>query len=205
MCMQKGFVEIAKEIDDVILEIRYSSTYNFIGDKIDGYVDSTALLSVEACNGLKKASDEFKSLGYRIKIYDAYRPMKAVRHFVRWAKDIDDTRMKDIFYPNVDKKDLFKLGFISDRSSHSRGSTVDITLFDEKTGKDVDMGSYFDYFGDISNSDYSDLSLEQLNNRKLLRDVMSKYGFKVLDSEWWHFTLIDEPYKDTYFEFEVKI
>lgn len=203
--MQKGFVEIAKEIDDVILEIRYSSTYNFIGDKIDGYVDSTALLSVEACNGLKKASDEFKSLGYRIKIYDAYRPMKAVRHFVRWAKDIDDNRMKDIFYPNVDKKDLFKLGFISDRSSHSRGSTVDITLFDEKTGKDVDMGSYFDYFGDISNSDYSDLSLEQLNNRKLLKDVMSKYGFKVLDSEWWHFTLIDEPYKDTYFEFEVKI
>lgn len=205
MYMHKGFVEIAKEIDDVILEIRYSSTYNFIGDKIDGYVDSTALLSVEACNALKKASDEFKSLGYRIKIYDAYRPMKAVRHFVRWAKDIDDTRMKDIFYPNVDKKDLFKLGFISDRSSHSRGSTVDITLFDEKTGKDVDMGSYFDYFGDISNSDYSDLSLEQLNNRKLLRDVMSKYGFKVLDSEWWHFTLIDEPYKDTYFEFEVKI
>lgn len=203
--MQKGFVEIAKEIDDVILEIRYSSTYNFIGDKIDGYVDSTALLSVEACNTLKKASDEFKSLGYRIKIYDAYRPMKAVRHFVRWAKDIDDTRMKDIFYPNVDKRDLFKLGFISDRSSHSRGSTVDLTLFDEKTGKDVDMGSYFDYFGDISNSDYSDLSLEQLNNRKLLRDVMSKYGFKVLDSEWWHFTLIDEPYKDTYFEFEVKI
>lgn len=203
--MQKGFVEIAKEIDDVILEIRYSSTYNFIGDKIDGYVDSTALLSVEACNGLKKASDEFRSLGYRIKIYDAYRPMKAVRHFVRWAKDIDDTRMKDIFYPNVDKRDLFKLGFISDRSSHSRGSTVDITLFDERTGKDVDMGSYFDYFGDISNSDYSDLSLEQLNNRKLLRDVMSKYGFKVLDSEWWHFTLIDEPYKDTYFEFEVKI
>lgn len=204
--MEKGFVDVCKVIDDVILEIRYSSAYNFIGDKIDGYVDPVAILTIEACEALKKVSVELKSMGYRLKIYDAYRPMKAVRHFVRWAKDIDDVRMKDIFYPDVDKKDLFRLGFISDRSSHSRGSTLDVTLFDDKLGKEVDMGSNFDYFGDISHSDYiGELSNEQLNNRKLLIDVMSKYGFKVLDSEWWHFTLVDEPYKDTYFEFEVRV
>jgi len=135
-----GFVEIADVVPDVILEIRYYSTFNFIGDRIDGYFKPTAFLTKKAAAALKRASDEFVKQGYRLKIYDAYRPQMAVDHFVRWAKDIEDQRMKKVFYPEVSKDKLFDLGFIAERSGHSRGSTVDLTLFDMARGCDVDMG-----------------------------------------------------------------
>ena len=141
--------------------------------------------------------------GYRIKIYDAYRPQDAVNHFVRWAKDLKDTRMKAYFYPEVDKSQLFSSGYIAKRSGHSRGSTVDITLFDLSTGKDADMGGTFDYFGDASHYEYKKLTPEQKNNRLILRKAMTAHGFKPISTEWWHFTLIDEPYPDTYFNFPV--
>ena len=197
------FVNISDAVPDVILEIRYYSTYNFIGDRIDGYGQPIALLTKEAAAALKVASGELIKKGYRLKIYDAYRPQRAVDHFVRWAEDIDDIRMKDIFYPEISKKDLFKLGFIAEHSGHSRGSTVDLTLFDMAKGCDVDMGGYFDFFGEVSHSDYEDLSKEQLENRRLLRDTMMSCGFMPLREEWWHFTLKNEPYPDTYFDFPV--
>lgn len=201
--MDKRFVEIAEAAADVILEIRYYSTFNFIGDRIDGYLEPTALLTREAANALKAASDKLKEKGYRLKIYDAYRPQRAVDHFVRWAKDIEDLRMKEIFYPDVPKDKLFELGFIAERSGHSRGSTVDLTLFDMSRGRDADMGGYFDFFGDISHYEHTSLSNLQRSNRALLRDAMLRAGFAPYENEWWHFTLKDEPYPDTYFDFPV--
>ena len=197
------FVVVSQVIPDAILEIRYHSTFNFVGNRIDGYDEPCALLTREAALALKEASDDLMAQGYRIKIYDAYRPQDAVNHFVRWAKDLGDTRMKEYFYPEVDKSQLFSSGYIAKRSGHSRGSTVDITLFDLSTGKDADMGGTFDYFGDASHYEYKKLTPEQKNNRLILRKAMTAHGFKPISTEWWHFTLIDEPYPDTYFNFPV--
>lgn len=196
-----GFVNISDFVPDVILEMRYYSTFNFIGDRIDGYEQPIALLTKEAAAALKNASDEFVKAGYRLKIYDAYRPQRAVEHFIRWAKDISDTKMKKIFYPDVSKKDLFALGFLAEHSGHSRGSTVDLSLFDMSQGHDADMGGYFDFFGELSHSDYEEISKEQRKNRRFLKEIMIKNGFLPLKEEWWHFTLKDEPYPDTYFNF----
>ena len=199
-----GFVLLTDVVPDAILEIRYYSTYNFVGDRIDGYEQPTALLTKEAATALKAVSDEVIAKGYRLKIYDAYRPQKAVDNFVRWAEDIDDARMKPYFYPDVDKTNLFSEGYIDAKSGHSRGSTVDLTLFDMNTEKELDMGGTFDWFGEESHPDYvGDLTDEQLANRNILRDAMLNNGFKPLDTEWWHFTLKDEPYPDTYFTFPV--
>ena len=199
-----GFVSITDVVPDVILEIRYFSTFNFIGDRVDGYNEPIALLTRQAASALKLASDEFIKLGYRLKIYDAYRPQMAVDHFVRWAKNLEDQRMKQVFYPGVPKDKHFELGFIAEHSSHSRGSTVDLTLFDMSRGCDVDMGGYFDFFGDISHYDHPDLSDSQRQNRALLRDIMVNAGFAPYEYEWWHFTLAHEPYPDTYFGFPVR-
>lgn len=198
-----GFVVITDVVPDVILEIRYYSTFNFIGDRVDGYDEPIALLTEQAASALKTASNEFIKLGYRLKIYDAYRPQMAVDHFVRWAKDLEDQRMKKVFYPDVSKDKLFELGFIAEHSGHSRGSTVDLTLFDMARGCDVDMGGYFDFFGDISHYEHQDLSDSQRQNRALLRDIMMGAGFAPYEYEWWHFTLAHEPYPDTYFGFPV--
>ena len=199
-----GFVALAEAVPDAILEIRYYSTYNFVGDRVDGYERPVALLSKEAAAALRAASDECVRRGYRLKVYDAYRPQRAVSHFMRWAKDVDDTRMKAPFYPNLDKSVLFEQGYIAEKSGHSRGSTVDLTLFDTKTGKEVDMGGTFDWFGEESHPDYKGVTEEQFANRMLLREIMVASGFKPLAEEWWHFTLADEPYPDTYFDFPVR-
>ncbi|MDO5296161.1 MAG: M15 family metallopeptidase [bacterium] len=198
-----GFVLLSEAVPDAILEIRYYSTYNFVGERIDGYEEPLAFLTKEAAAALKKASDELVSKGYRLKIYDAYRPQKAVTHFMKWALDAQDVRMKKYFYPELDKKVLFPQGYIAEHSGHSRGSTVDLTLFDMRTEKEVDMGGTFDYFGKLSHPDYTKITKEQYANRMLLRKVMLKHGFKPLAEEWWHFTLKNEPYPDTYFTFSV--
>ena len=197
------FVLLTDVVPDAILEIRYYSTYNFVGDRIDGYEEPIALITKEAAVKLKEVSDELVKKGYRLKIFDAYRPQKAVTHFMNWAKDIEDTRMKEYFYPNLDKSVLFDQGYIAEKSGHSRGSTVDLTLFDMKTEKEVDMGGTFDYFGELSHPDYKDITEEQYNNRMILREAMTNHGFKPLVEEWWHFTLENEPYSDTYFTFPV--
>ena len=197
------FVLLSEAVPDAILEVRYYSTYNFVGDRIDGYEEPLAFLTKEAAAALKEVSDELKEKGYRLKIFDAYRPQRAVTHFMNWALDPDDTRMKEYFYPELDKDVLFPQGYIAEHSGHSRGSTVDLTLFDMNLEKEVDMGGTFDYFGELSHPDYTDITEEQYANRMLLREAMLKHGFKPLVEEWWHFTLEDEPYPDTYFTFPV--
>ncbi len=198
-----GFVSISDVIPNVILEIRYYSTYNFVGERITGYEEPIALISKEAASALLNVSQELESQGYVLKIFDAYRPQCAVQHFVSWAADTKDTRMKQYFYPNVAKSSLFSQGYIARKSGHSRGATVDLTLFDLATGKEVDMGGPFDYFGELSHPDYKGITTEQYNNRMILRNTMKKYGFKPCGTEWWHFTLANEPYPRTYFSFPV--
>ena len=198
-----GFVLLADYIPGIIQEIRYYSTYNFIGDRIDGYEEPCALLTKEAARALKAVSGEMNVQGYRLKVFDAYRPARAVRHFVLWGVDDLDLRMKPFFYPELEKQELFKQGYIASRSSHSRGSAVDLTLLDMSTGREVDMGSPFDLFSGLSHPDSRDVTDEQYENRMFLQNAMVRNGFEPIDCEWWHFRLCDEPYPDTYFEFPV--
>lgn len=201
---RSDFVEVTEVIPDVILEIRYYSTYNFVGTRVDGYVRPLALMTRQAADSLKAVNDELKAKGYRLKIWDTYRPQRAVNHFIRWAEDLNDTTMKKVFYPMVDKSLLFEQGYIYARSSHSRGSTVDLTLIETATGKELDMGSPFDWFGEESHPDYPCKLYMQSFNRLLLHDAMIRHGFEGIDSEWWHFTLANEPYPDTYFDFPIE-
>jgi D-alanyl-D-alanine dipeptidase len=202
--LPNGFAYVTDVIPTAQLEIRYFSEDNFVGAVIDGYEASKAILTVEAANALKKAADILYEQGYVIKIFDAYRPQRAVNHFMRWAKDLDDTKMKEKYYPHLDKSVLFELGYIAEKSGHSRGSTVDLTLVDVSTGKELDMGSGFDFFGEISNHGTDLIPEEQEKNRNILRDAMMEAGFKIYPEEWWHYTLENEPYPDTYFDFPVR-
>ena len=210
------FVNLTDAVPDAILEIRYFGTYNFVGARIDGYKAPVALLTRVAADSLRAVSDDVMKQGYRLKIYDTYRPQEAVDHFVRWAEDVADTLMKPYFYPDLDKSVLFAQDYIAEKSGHTRGSTVDLTLFDMQTEKELDMGGTFDYFGPESHPDFGGnpetgeyapakgITAEQFAHRMLLRQAMLRHGFKPLDSEWWHFTLKDEPFPDTYFTFPVK-
>ena len=198
-----GFILLSDQVPQIVQEIRYFSTYNFIGERIDGYEEPCALLTIEAARALKSVSNEMNVMGYRLKVFDAYRPVSAVKHFVLWGIEDQDVRMKPYFYPDVEKQSLFIEGYIAKNSSHSRGSAVDLTLLDMKTGKELDMGSPFDLFGEVSHPDYRGITQEQYENRMLLQKVMVRNGFQPLDCEWWHFSLKDEPYPDTYFEFPV--
>ena len=198
-----GFVVLAEYIPQIVQEIRYYSTYNFIGDRIDGYEEPCALLTVEAARALQAVSNEMIVQGYRLKVFDAYRPARAVKHFVLWGIEDTDIRMKPYFYPDLEKQDLFEEGYIAKKSSHSRGSTVDLTLLDMQTGKELDMGGPFDFFSELSHPDYQGITEEQYENRMSLQRVMLRNGFQPIDCEWWHFTLAQEPYPDTYFDFPV--
>ncbi len=198
-----GFVLLADMVPGIVQEIRYYSTYNFIGDRIDGYEEPVAICTKEAARALKAVSNELNVQGYRLKVFDAYRPACAVRHFVLWGIEDLDLRMKPFFYPDLEKQELFVKGYVASQSSHSRGSTIDLTLLDMATGKEVDMGSPFDMFSDISHPDYTGITEEQYANRMRLQKAMVRGGFVPIDNEWWHFTLADEPYPDTYFEFPV--
>ena len=198
-----GFTVLADFVPGIVQEMRYYSTYNFIGERIDGYEEPVALLTKEAARALRTVANELNVQGYRLKIFDAYRPAKAVRHFVLWGIEDLDQRMKPFFYPELEKQELFKQGYIASRSSHSRGSAVDLTLLDMRTGKEADMGSPFDLFSEISHPSSRAVTEEQYANRMLLQNAMVRNGFQPIDCEWWHFCLENEPYPDTYFEFPV--
>ena len=204
----KGFVYVKNIIPDLIEDLRYFTTNNFMGEKVDGYEANYAILSKEAATALSKAADELREKGYVIKIYDAYRPQKAVDHFVRWSKTDDQLNKKD-YYPDLAKSSLFPT-YIARKSGHSKGSTIDMTICYKDTKKEVDMGSHFDYFGQPSHPSFTgkypggEVTQQHKQNRMMLRDVMVRHGFKPYDNEWWHFTLKNEPYPTTYFEFLVK-
>lgn len=202
--LPEGFCYVHDVIDDVILDIRYAGTHNFVGDPIDGYEAPYAILTDEAAQQLNKAADTFRRMGYRIKIFDAYRPQSAVRHFVRWSEDGKDTRMQAEFYPEFSKKFLLvDQGYIARNSSHMRGSAVDLTLTD-MDGNELDMGTCFDYFGKKAWHDAANVTPEQKENRELLKTVMEQNGFQAFAKEWWHYRLKNEPFKEEKFNFSVK-
>jgi D-alanyl-D-alanine dipeptidase len=197
-------VDLSEYAPSVLLDLRYGTTENFVGAIVVGYEAPRALLTKRAADALNTAQLRLLPLGYSLKIYDAYRPQRAVAHFVKWARDPMDTRTKQNFYPDVPKSELFARGYIALESSHSRGSTVDVTLMRRSADgnwRDVDMGSPYDFFGKVSAPDTSGISAEAAALRSLLRAVMIAHGFEPYSQEWWHFTLKDEPYSDTYFDF----
>ena len=202
--MPSGFVVLSDIAPDIVVEMRYYGKYNFVGERIRGYEEPIALVTLETARALKKANADVAPMGYKLKVWDAYRPQTAVDHFIEWAKDLRNVKMKRYFYPDEEKENLFVHGFIAARSSHSRGSAVDVTLYDVQKGYDVDMGGTFDYFGPRSYSDYPRLTEQQKMHRDILRTVMHRYGFKGISTEWWHFILVDEPYSNLYFNFPVK-
>ncbi|WP_081221088.1 M15 family metallopeptidase [Pseudoalteromonas luteoviolacea] len=198
------FVDITSKVPNIRTEIRYFTTDNFVGTKIDGYLAPKCLLSEAAAQATAKAQFALNEFGLGLKVFDCYRPQMAVDHFVRWAKVLDDTKNKAKYYPDVPKSELFKRGYIAARSGHSRGSTLDVTLVDLTTGKELDMGSGWDYFSKVSWPSHQGINASQRANRMLLANVMKSAGFKGLTEEWWHFTLIDEPYNDVYFTLPVE-
>jgi D-alanyl-D-alanine dipeptidase len=225
--LKDGFVYMSDINSSIIFDMRYYSSHNFIGGTIDGYECAECILTTEAAMAVDAIQKELLPFGLTLKIYDCYRPQRAVDHFVRWAKDLNDDKMKKEFYPDVDKSNLFKDGYIAAKSSHSRGSTVDLTIvpipvpeqeeyidgmelvecykpYDIRFGDNtIDMGTGFDCFGDYSHPVNAEQDLQVRINRLLLRTLMLKHGFVPYEFEWWHFTYKNEPYPDTYFDFPV--
>lgn len=202
--LPNGFVYVNQHIPSIQNELRYCTHNNFVGQPIDGYEKPVIILTNQATQSLKRVQNELKAHNLSLKVFDAYRPQRAVNHFKQWAQNLSDTLMKPYYYPNVDKRDLFKLEYIATHSRHSSGSTVDVTLVDLKTGKELDMGSAYDFFGRESWVDYQHITPQQQANWLLLQTLMNKYGFRSYPKEWWHFTLKNELFKNKYFDFLVR-
>ncbi len=202
--LPEGFTYVADSVDRVVVDLRYCGHHNFLGVPVDGYHEPKLILTKKATLALQKIQQELLKSGLGLKVFDGYRPQTAVNHFKRWALEINDTITKTIFYPNIDKRILFKEGYIASRSGHSRGSTIDLTIIDLSSGKELDMGGPFDFFGEKSGHGFKGLTEMQEKNRKFLKAIMLKYGFKAYGKEWWHYTLINEPFPNTYFDFPVR-
>lgn len=202
--LPKGFVYVEDIIPDLDVELRYNTHNNFVAKPVDGYHSNRLILTKQTAETLKLVQEELQDKNLCLKVYDGYRPQQAVNHFVRWAKILSDTINKSVFYPNVKKKNLFKAGYIASKSGHSRGSTVDLTIIDGNTGKPLDMGSPYDFFGQESWVNYDAITKKQKKNRQLLQAVMLKQGFRNYPKEWWHFTLRNEAYPNTYFNFLIE-
>jgi D-alanyl-D-alanine dipeptidase len=223
----EGFIEIRTVIPNIILDLRYTTNHNFLGRPVEGYLAEKCYLTKAAADSLAKVQTELRKFSLSLKIYDAYRPQCAVDDFVKWAKILGDTLTKKEFYPTVDKSRLFVDGYIAEKSGHSRGSTVDLTIVpiplseqpefefnnqcecykpvDERfKDNSLDMGTGFDCFNSLSYTENPEISPQERANRLLLRSLMEKYGFKNLAEEWWHFTLKNEPFPKTYFNFLIK-
>ncbi|MEZ5957321.1 MAG: M15 family metallopeptidase [Hyphomonadaceae bacterium] len=199
-----GFVDAASVVPGMSLEMRYAGAHNFVGRRIDGYEAPVCILTREAAEALARVQADLAPRGLGLKVYDCYRPQRAVTHFARWAADLTDQSTKSEFYPNVDRSQLFTLGYIAQRSGHSRGSTVDLTIVDLASGAEIDMGSPFDLFDPRSWPTDESVSATARSNRMLLQGLMRDHGFRSLRQEWWHFTFEAEPHPDTYFDFVVR-
>lgn len=202
--LPEGFVYVEDVIPDLAVELRYNTSNNFVGSTITGYQSNKLILTTETARALKLIHETLQEQNLCLKVYDGYRPQRAVNYFMKWARDLTDTINKSIFYPNVNKRNLFKEGYIASKSGHSRGSTIDLTIIDANTGISIDMGSPYDFFGEQSWVNYQNITKKQKFNRQLLQTVMLKNGFRNYAQEWWHFTLRREPFPNKYFDFVVK-
>jgi D-alanyl-D-alanine dipeptidase len=226
--MPNGFVDVKELSPSILLDIRYYGPYNFVGGRIDGYNAPKCILTKEAASALAKVQKELEKSSLSLKVYDCYRPQMAVDHFVQWARDMNDTRMREEFYPTLKKSDLLQRVYIDARSGHSRGSTVDLTLVPlpapaqvayrpgeklhacyllaEERFRDnsIDMGTGFDCFHTLSHTASKKVGAKQKKHRLVLKSIMEKYGFKHYHKEWWHFTLRKEPFPKKYFDFIIE-
>ena len=198
-----GFTYITDLIPNAVVDIRYFGTNNFTGRRVNGYEANVAISTEAFARNLYRAAEQLFADGYKLVIYDAYRPARAVDDFIAWGRDTEDTVMKPYFYPDYSKEELFSYGYISSRSRHSRGSAADISIV-RLDGTPVEMGGTFDFFGDISHHGAQGISAEASENRDYLKSVMENAGLTALHTEWWHYYLKDEPYKETYFDFPVR-
>lgn len=199
-----GFVDIGTVVPGIVVDVRYATADNFVGAPVTGYEAARIYLTVAAAQALRDVQQDLAASGLGLKVFDGYRPQRAVDHFVRWAQDLDDTRMKSDYYPAVAKQNLFSDGYIAARSGHSRGSTVDLTLIRLTDGQELDMGSPWDFFDPVSWPSSDGVTPAQYANRMQLREAMLKHGFAPLTTEWWHFTHENEPYPATYFDFAIR-
>ena len=201
--LPSGFIYI-NDIDKTIqTDLRYSTKDNFTGRIVDGYKSNRAIISYDAAKSLVQVQNELRKRNLSLKIFDAYRPQRSVNYFINWSKDLSDTINKIIYYPKINKSQLFPMGYIAERSGHSRGSTVDLTIVNNKTNKELDMGTPYDFFGPESSTDFSNITDKQRSNRILLLEAMTKNGFKYYPKEWWHYTLELEPFNH-YFNFVIE-
>ena len=196
------FVYINDIDESIKIDLRYSTTNNFTGHIIEGYKSNMAIISYAAAKSLVQVQNDLKKKNLSLKIFDAYRPQMSVNYFIKWSNNLADTINKSLYYPKIKKPQLFPMGYIAERSGHSRGSTVDLTIIDNKTNKELDMGTLYDFFGPESSTDFSNITDNQMSNRLLLLKVMTKNGFKNYPMEWWHYTLVSEPF-DSYFNFVI--
>ena len=199
-----GFVDAATVVPNLVVDMRYLGPDNFVGRPIDGYEKPICYLTRESALALAAVARDLEAQGLAIKAFDCYRPVRAVAHFARWARDLRDEARKAEFYPQVDKRHLFRDGYIAARSGHSRGSTIDMTLVGRNGGKELDMGTPFDFFSPRSAPSDKSVSPQAQSNRRLLADAMRRRGFAPYSKEWWHFTLRREPYPNTFFDFPVR-
>lgn len=198
-----SFVDLCEVIPGLVKDLRYYGSNNFVGTPIDGYQADRLLATREAARALHAVQRELEDFGLALKVFDAYRPQRAVNHFLRWANDPADLRCKAAYYPDIEKGELFPSGYLLELSSHSRGSTVDLTLIDPQTGVELDMGTPFDFFDPRSWPGSLEVDAQQRANRLLLRSMMCRHGFVPVAEEWWHFTLHEEPYPDSWFDFPI--
>ncbi len=199
-----GFLYVDELIPDCIVDAKYAGTDNFLGRAVAGYHQPLVVVSQAVADGLLKAADVFRRQGLVMKIYDAYRPQRAVDDFMRWGADVEDQRRKPVHYPRVEKADMFTQGYIAPKSGHTRGCAVDLTLVDTATHQELDMGSCFDFMDPRSHHGAPCLTKQQEDNRALLRDVMLQSGFALYQEEWWHYIATPEPYPGQYFDFPIE-
>lgn len=219
------FVAVRDVDPTIIEEVRYAGSHNFVGERVPGYREPMCILTRDTAEALHAAQQELLRRGYSLKVYDCFRPQRAVDHFVEWAGRLDDQRMKAEFYPRVDKSTLFEDGYIAERSGHSRGSTVDLTLVelpahpqrpyvpgeplepcygaDRFPDNGIDMATGYDCFDALAHTDDPRVTGEARENRQLLKTTLESVGLENYPNEWWHYTLVDEPFPETHFDFPV--
>ena len=199
-----AFVDAAAVVPGLVVEMRYAGAHNFVGRPVDGYVRPVCLTTRAAAAALAQVQRDLETRGLGLKVFDCYRPVRAVQHFVRWARDVRDVATRPEFYPTIDKRDLFRLGYIAAQSGHSRGSTIDLSLVTRADGRELDMGTPFDTFSPHSWPSDTSVSAQARANRAMLAAAMRRHGFRPYAREWWHFTLNGEPFRTTYFDFPVE-
>lgn len=204
MSLYKGFVYLHDYDDSIKFDIRYATSNNFIGRPLAGYQANVCIVTKELAKILVDLQAHLKTKNLELMIYESYRPQRASEDILQWCQDLNDQKNKLEYYPNVDKCDFYQQQYILHHSGHTRGSTLDLTLLDRKTDLPLNMGSCFDFFGELSHPGNKNVPIEVYENRQYLQNLMQRYGFTGIHTEWWHFTLDNEPFPDTYFDFPVK-